>query len=171
MDWLYYEHTSESARVLGVLMIAHIFVSSTYISGTLLTAGGHLRNLNIAAGIGLILNVLLNLVLIPKLAAYGSAIASLFTQILIMSVQLILVFRIFKFKNRISLYYRLIIFIVLLIAITQASTFINFNWLIKVIAVISFSGALAFVLGLIRLPILSTIIGSNSIDLPADEGE
>ena len=171
MDWLYHEHTSESARVLGVLMIAHIFVSSTYISGTLLTAGGHLRNLNIAAGAGLILNVLLNLVLIPKLAAYGSAIASLLTQILIMSVQLILVFRIFKFKNRISLYYRLILFIVLLIAITQASTYIHFYWLIKVIAVISLSGALAFVLGLIKLPILSTIIGSNSIDLPADEGE
>ena len=165
MDWLYHEHTNESARVLGILMIAHVFVSSSYISGTLLTAGGHLRHLNLTAGAGLFLNVLLNLILIPELAAYGSAIASMLTQILIMLVQIVLVFSIFGFKKQINLFLRLILFIGILITIAYGSTYLNLPWLLKASGVILITGILAFVFGLIRLPILLTLFSSGSEEL------
>jgi O-antigen/teichoic acid export membrane protein len=170
MDWLYHEHTNESAQILGVLMVSYIFVSSTYISGTLLTAGGHLWHLNVTAGIGLILNILLNLILIPKHGAFGSANASMLTQILIMLVQFILVFRIFGFRKRKALFYRLILFVILLVALSQISLYINLSWLVKAIGLILITSILAFTMGLIRLPILVSMLGSNSEELTV-EGE
>lgn len=69
-----------SGEVFGILMLCFVFISSTYIFGTLLTANGDLRTLNKVAFSGVILNVLLNLVLIPYHKAYGAALASLITQ-------------------------------------------------------------------------------------------
>jgi len=171
MEWLYHEHTNESARILGVLMITFIFVSSTYISGTLLTAGGNLRYLNMTAGAGLILNVFLNLILIPRHAAFGSAIASMLTQILIMLVQFILVFRIFGFRKRKSLLYRLILFIILLVVLTQVSLYINLPWLLKVTGLIFLTSISAFTLGLIRLPILISMLGSDSEEIAIEKND
>jgi O-antigen/teichoic acid export membrane protein len=51
-----------------------------YIFGTLLTANGNFKILNILAAIALIINIGLNLWLIPIYKAYGAALAALCTQ-------------------------------------------------------------------------------------------
>ncbi len=157
MGWLYYEHTHESARVLLVLMVAHIFISATYIFGTLLTAGGHLKELNITAGVGLGLNIILNLLFIPGYAALGSAFASLVTQILVMFVQVILVFRIFRFKLPVNLVVRLVVFIIILFVLGWASTLLHISWFVKAAGIIIFSGMLALMTGLIKVPVLAAM--------------
>ena len=74
------EHSSDT---FGWLMISFIAISCNYIFGTLLTANGSLKSLNILAIFGIIVNVSLNLILIPKNGSVGAAFASAFTQFFI----------------------------------------------------------------------------------------
>ena len=80
MELLNTNHIDESAKVFGVLMSCFIAISITYVFGTLLTANGNLMQLNIMASIGMVLNIVLNIFLIPLYKAYGSALSSLITQ-------------------------------------------------------------------------------------------
>ena len=98
MQLLYDTDIAQSAPVFQLLMLGFVAISTTYIFGTLLTANGNLKELNIIAAISLVINPVVNLVLIPRLLAYGSAISSLSTQLFAAIAQVILVQRIFKFK-------------------------------------------------------------------------
>jgi O-antigen/teichoic acid export membrane protein len=59
------------------------------IYGTLLTANGQLKVLNWISVIGILINLSVNIVLIPKYGAAGAAIAVLFTQSITALAQLI----------------------------------------------------------------------------------
>lgn len=87
-----------SGQVFGVLMLCFVFMASTYIFGTLLTANGDLKTLNKVAFGGVVLNIVLNLILIPTYKAYGAAWASLITQGLTAVAQIILCIRVFNFN-------------------------------------------------------------------------
>ncbi|MCA1757157.1 MAG: oligosaccharide flippase family protein [Bacteroidales bacterium] len=80
MALLYIEHVGQSARLFAILMISYVPVAVTYIFSTVLTARGTLAQLNIIAGSGMIINVLLNVFLIPSAGAEGAATASVITQ-------------------------------------------------------------------------------------------
>lgn len=80
MDLRYHEHTAQSAPAFAVLMWCFVGVCITYIFGTLLTASGQLRALNWLAAGGMVLNIVLNVILIPRHQALGAAWASLITQ-------------------------------------------------------------------------------------------
>ena len=98
MDVLYHSNTEHSSEILGILMTGFIGIATTYVFGTLLTANGSMKQLNIMAFIGMIINVSLNLILIPKYQAFGSAYASLTTQIITAFAQIILATIVFKLK-------------------------------------------------------------------------
>jgi O-antigen/teichoic acid export membrane protein len=65
---------------LGVLIWAFVPVSLTYIFGTLLTAHEKLREMNRVFIFGILLNLALNLFLIPRYQAFGAAVATVLTQ-------------------------------------------------------------------------------------------
>lgn len=90
MDLRYTAHTAESAPVFALLIGCFVAVCSTYVFGTLLTAGGRLTHLNWMAAGGAVLNIGLNLVLIPRLQAEGAAWASLVTQVTTALAQILL---------------------------------------------------------------------------------
>jgi len=90
MDLRYTEHTGASAPVFAVLMGCFVAVCTTYVFGTLLTASGDLRLLNWMAAGGMVLNIGLNLVLIPRYQVLGAAWASLITQVATAIAQLLL---------------------------------------------------------------------------------
>ena len=81
MVLLNYSHTELSASILRLLMVSFLGIATTYIFGTLLTANGSIRQLNWMAVTGMGLNIVLNLILIPRIESLGSAWASLATQI------------------------------------------------------------------------------------------
>lgn len=109
-EMLYTHHTGASAQVLQLLMCCFVFVSTTYVFGTLLTANGNLRELNIMAFSGMLLNIGLNFVLIPHYKAAGSAASSLITQGLTAIAQVILAARVFKFKTDYIYLFRIALF-------------------------------------------------------------
>ena len=79
------DHSSET---FGWLMVSFIAVSCNYIFGTLLTANENLKSLNILAIFGIIINISLNLILIPKSGSVGAAFASACTQFFVLIIQI-----------------------------------------------------------------------------------
>ena len=82
MSLLYQHSTNYWAEIFGWLMITFVPMSSVYIFGTLLTAHGSLKILNSIAVGGMLLNVCLNLFLIPAYGALGATYATLITQLI-----------------------------------------------------------------------------------------
>ena len=96
MVWRYHEHYAAYVPVFRVVIFGLVPIGITYIFGTLLTAGGRLRQLNIFAAVSLAINVVVNLLLIPRLGAVGSAWASLTAQSFMALSQLLLAIRLYR---------------------------------------------------------------------------
>jgi len=115
LSLLYTEIGAESARVFILLIPCLIPISMTYIFGTLLTANGNMRLLNITSAIAIVINVVINLTLIPILEARGAAIAGLATQSSIAIMQFIIAFKLLKIPFSTLPYLRCLIYTCLLI--------------------------------------------------------
>lgn len=84
---IYTDLDPAAAPTFRLLVYCFVGVTITYVFGTLLTAAGDLRQLNYVAGAGALLNLLLNLWLIPRWQVEGAAWASLVTQWMTAGVQ------------------------------------------------------------------------------------
>ncbi len=151
MGLLYPAHVDESAKIFSLLMLSFVAVSTTYIFGTLLTANGNMRQLNIMAAFGMILNITLNFILIQSLQAYGSAISSMITQFLTAAIQVIIAQRIFKFKVNYRLINTLILFAAGVAAINYGSVLLPCNWMMSFVIMVGACGIWAFVSGMISI--------------------
>ncbi|GAB4207853.1 MAG: oligosaccharide flippase family protein [Bacteroidia bacterium] len=121
--------TTDAADVFGILMFCFTAISTTYIFGTLLTANGNLKQLNIMAISGIVINILLNIILIPKFKSYGSAWASVITQFFTALVQVWMAKKIFHFKINKKLIRSLILFIAGVVCINYLSLFFSKQWI------------------------------------------
>ncbi|MDA9066913.1 polysaccharide biosynthesis C-terminal domain-containing protein [Flavobacteriales bacterium] len=154
IDARYINSTFQSGQVFGILMICFVFISTTYIFGTLLTANGNLKTLNKIAFGGVVLNIILNLILIPKYQAYGAAIASLITQGLTTIAQVWLCKSYFNLKMNSSLITRGFIFtaICLALGVILNQEYFNFIPWYGLMAILFFSGILfLFVLQIVEI--------------------
>ncbi len=77
---LYHHSDPHSIRVLQFCVPAFIGYSLVHIYGTVLTATGHLRAFTIITLCSVIINIALNLILIPSKGAIGSCIAAIASQ-------------------------------------------------------------------------------------------
>lgn len=128
IDLLYNDHVESSARVFRILILGFIPVSTTYIFGTLLTANGNLKQLNIIALTGLLINFILNYILIPELLAEGSAIATLVTQFVTALLQITLVYRVFRFDINYRYLFTLFLFVAGVVCFNIVSLKFHVNW-------------------------------------------
>jgi O-antigen/teichoic acid export membrane protein len=151
MDLLYVAHVQESSDVFRLLMFGYIAISTTYVFGTLLTANGNLKYLNIVAACGMLINLVLNLVLVPRLYAVGSAYASLVAQFTTALVQVILVQQIFKFKINYKFLVTILVFLAGLWFISYFSRLLFENWMYNIAIMLASSMLLAMGLGLLNL--------------------
>jgi O-antigen/teichoic acid export membrane protein len=151
MSLLYKHNAGESADVFGILMFCFVAMSSTYIFGTLLTANGNLKQLNIMASIGMVINISLNLFLIPHFKATGCASASLTTQILTGIAQVLMVQRILKFKINYRFILSLFVFVIGISMIYWSSRFISTHWKVCFAIAVASCFLFAFVIRLISI--------------------
>ncbi len=158
IDLLYHQHVETSASIFGILILCFIGISTSYIFGTLLTANGNLKELNIMATGGVIVNIVLNLILIPKYYAFGAAIASLITQSFTAIIQIVIAKRIFEFNINIKRITLLIFFVAGVFVIAKLSLRIDLFWIYKFVGIIVLSLILAFVFRLINLRILFDLL-------------
>ncbi len=145
MDLLNYgNHVQESSDVFKILMCCFVPVSMSYIFGTLLTANGSLKQLNIMAGAGMLINIIMNLILIPKLSAVGAAISSITTQSFTALVQLFMAQKTFDFKKNIKLITMTLLFIGLCIGINYTAYHLDINWMARFVIAAGSCFILAF---------------------------
>lgn len=158
MELLYAAHAKESAKIFSLLMLSFVAISTTYIFGTLLTANGNLKQLNIMAASGMVLNVTLNFILIRQFEAYGSAISSMITQYLTAIIQVIIAQRIFKFKVNYRLINTFIMFTLGVVALNYGSKMLNFNWMVNFVIMVAACGLWAFVSGILNIKAIFRIM-------------
>ena len=151
-------HLHESSKIFSLLMLSFIAISTTYIFGTLLTANGNMKQLNIMAAFGMILNITLNLILVRQFEAYGSAISSMITQYLTAIIQVIIAQRIFKFKINYRLINTLVTFAVGVVAINYGSKMLHLNWMLSFVLMSATCGLWAFVSGIISVKSIFRIL-------------
>lgn len=160
MELLYHQHAAESGMILSILLYSLVFVSSGYIFGTLLTANGNLTGLNIIAGISVLINIFLNLILIPRYQALGSAIASLISLTFVGVGQIILVRKVFKEKFDMRLK-RLMVFIAGLILTGYLIEILNLVWYYSFLSILFAAVSFSYLLNLISLKKISEVFASG----------
>lgn len=157
MGLLYSSHIELSASIFRLLMVSFLGVATTYIFGTLLTANGSIRQLNWMALVGMGLNVGLNLLLIPRMQALGSAWASLATQLFTALTQTILAVIILKLTINYQIIGKLVLFIAFVFMAGMLSKEIQ-NWHLGYFVMITGSLLFAFTIKLINLKALTEIM-------------
>nr|HPH16014.1 polysaccharide biosynthesis C-terminal domain-containing protein [Bacteroidales bacterium] len=159
MNLMYHHHFNESTDIYKVLIIGFVPISSSYIFGTLLTANNSLRQLNIIACCGMILNFVLNMIFIPQHGAYGAALASVVTLYLTAIIQIVLSTRIFSFEIQYKTIFLLVVFIALTITLCLTlKGALSENWIynMAMLMIIAFAGA--FAIRLLRIKDLFAIV-------------
>ncbi len=119
IEWLYPNRSSaEASRAFGLLMFGFIGSVLILVYGTFLTAKEKLSSLNWAAALTLVLNVVLNMSLIPVQGPSGAAVATLISQLMFGIICAILSIKILRIRMRSEIYLRIFIgFLILFIGI------------------------------------------------------
>ncbi len=159
----YLLHNREASSVFGILMMCFFFISCTYIFGTLLTANGNLKTLNKIAFAGVVLNIVLNIILIPTYKAYGAALASLITQAATAVAQLWLAKRYFNLKTNIQLLGSFLLYVVILTGILWSLTYtieLDIKWYYTITVCLLLSVPLLFLTKIIKISHLKSLFSS-----------
>lgn len=153
---------ADSAQIFKLLMFSLVAISITYIFGTLLTANNSLKYLNLIALIGLVMNLTLNIILIPRLFALGSAYASLASQGITALLQIGLAYRIFRFKINYRLILNILLTIILLIIVGFALQIAHLNnWALSMLLMLAVGAGISVLFKLINIPEFLAILKSN----------
>jgi len=148
----------EYSRVFKILMCCFIPVAAQYIFGTLLTANGNLKQLNIVACSAMVLITVMNIILIPRYQAFGAAVSIITTQFLNSLAQIIVVRKVFEFKKNISFIMRLLTFVLYTIIINYLVYLFPLFWVYRLVVTALACFALAFALRLISVRNLYRIV-------------
>lgn len=151
MGMLYHEHVVASAQLFSLLMLSFIGISINYIFGTLLTANGSMKQLNMMYGLSMVFYIISNYILIKKYGALGAAITSMTTQFLTAFLQLVIAQGIFKFKVNYRLINTFIIYAIGVIAINYGTKTLHLYWMFSFAIMVVSCGLWAFVTGLISI--------------------
>ena len=153
------DYTPQYATVFVILMIALVPMALAYISGSLLTADNRLNELNKMAGIGVLINIALNFLLIPNYQAEGTAFATMVTQLLMTLIQIGFIIHFFKVKMNISSILRHLCFLILTILFAfLAKEFSPFKSWVNFAVGIIISLLPALILGLIRFDFFQSLL-------------
>lgn len=161
MGLLYKQNVQEASAFFGILMFSFLGMAGTIIYGTLLTANGNLKVLNITSVIALGINILLNLILIPHYQAFGAAIACLATQFFAGFSQYVITAVKFKFKLNTNLIIRLLAYISGVILIGIGAHGLQIAWGFSFIGMLVASMIFAMLLNLIDLKAMVRLIFSS----------
>jgi O-antigen/teichoic acid export membrane protein len=157
-----YDHTSAfSGQAFGFVILSFLPVSITYIYGTLLTANGNLGQLNLMAAAMLVLNVGLNLVLIPRFKAEGAAMTTFITQWAAALIQVIIVQRVFRFKMDAKILTALVILPLVLAGAFFLFDYLQFEFRLALPLFLAIGGVLILLLRLFRKSDLVEMFGKE----------
>ena len=157
-----------SSKTFGWLLLSFIAISCNYIFGTLLTANGSLKQLNIMAFTGVFINLFLNMILIPEYGSEGAAFASLITQLFTLFSQIIISYRQFHFQLFHVGGIQLLAFIILTCITSYAIHYLNLFstiWYINIITTLIVGGVFSLILRLVSIKDIFKLVKSHQNEL------
>lgn len=154
---LVYDHATEAVPAFQWLMLSFLSLSLNFIFGTLLTANGNLRFLNISSFFGIVINVIVNYYLIPIYGAPGAAFTAFITQSFISLIQFAYCLLLFEIKINWTLVLRYVILICSLVLIRYLFKKNDYILLIQ----ISTGTLLLFLLSFIQINNLKSLLIKN----------
>lgn len=163
MEFLSKHHATESADVFRIIIFSFIFICVGYVYGTLLTANGNIRLLNKIALIGVLLNLILNIIFIPKFGALASAYIAVLTYGIVTISQLIFSFKIFKFRIKSSNLIQTLLSAILIAVLYYFINRINIFWIWKLGAGISLSILILWICRLLPFRQLTLLIKEDKL--------
>jgi O-antigen/teichoic acid export membrane protein len=159
MNLLYGTKNSEYlAFIFGILMFSSPLIVLYYIFSTILTAQNKLKVLNLIAGFGLLLNILLNLYLIPHYQALGAAISTLIALTLIGFAYTYFCYRNIKSVIQLQQISKLIGLSAMLCLSGYGLQQIEINWIIEIAIFLNLALFYIFMLKLVRIKSLSNFL-------------
>lgn len=139
------------SKVLILLMISFFSVCMNYIYGTFLTAAGKVNLINKTVLIAVLINVSLNLILIPYHGAEGAALTSIITQYFVLSVQYYLTIKYLQTGFVYKIFVSRLLFIVILLGLGILLRNISeISWYVSAIVTGLISLSMAYVGKLIK---------------------
>ena len=147
----YMVRIGQYAKVFPLLMGSFFCLSTTYVFGTLLTANGSLKQLNLVAASGVVINILLNLIVIPRFQSVGAAFTSLCVQATTAILQYFIAKRILKFNLGGRYWLHIVLFFVSIIVITILTHRLINNWLLGFVVAFALNCGAIFITRLLRL--------------------
>jgi O-antigen/teichoic acid export membrane protein len=156
MNMLY--HLPESGIVFRMLILGYIGMSLTYIYGTLLTANGSFKQLNIMASLAVVLNIGLNLILIPHFKSIGASWSSFLTQTITGLAQTILAFYILGLKIEKTRFVSLISWVISLLLVLWVVKWYFANWYSGFIIILGFGLISSFIFKVLNLKEISGLL-------------
>lgn len=161
ISFLYDEKHPESPLIFSLLMSSFLGIGTVYIFGSLLTANGSIFLLNKIAFLGVVVNISLNVALIPAYQAVGTAIATVTTQLIVAAAHLIAARKVFQLKSSGKNTLKLLLFSIALVALGFGTHILSLNWFLELILFGILSLLLAILIRLISLKSIYQIIRYN----------
>ncbi len=160
MLWLYpATATPYYGEVLACIILTLVPFSGIFIYSTLLTANESLRKMNRLFLFGIVVNVVLNLLLIPHLKAVGAGAAALSTQAFVLVGQMWIAKKELRLPTGLRQVAKVSGFVtVVVLADWQLYNFAGGSWLLRFGAAIAAGLLLAFIFRLIRLKMLFDLV-------------
>lgn len=164
MTLLYNKNIEESAEVYRILCFCFIPVSTTYIFGTLLTANGSMKKLNIVAACGMVMNIVLNIILVPKYQQNGSAVSSLVSQVVTAILQVWIAIRIFNISFNAKYVTKIISFVLCITLMSYLVYNVELVWGYRIVITLTVIIILAFVFKVFSIKDITTFVTTSLKD-------
>lgn len=164
MTLLYNKNIEESAEVYRILCFCFIPVSTTYIFGTLLTANGSMKKLNIVAACGMVMNIVLNIILVPKYQQNGSAVSSLASQVVTAILQVWIAIRIFNISFNAKYVTKIISFVLCITLMSYLVYNVELMWGYRIVITLTVIIILAFVFKVFSIKDITTFVTTGLKD-------
>ncbi|MBK9016032.1 MAG: polysaccharide biosynthesis C-terminal domain-containing protein [Saprospiraceae bacterium] len=153
MLWIYPQNgTGYYGEVLAPIILTLVPFSGIFIYSTLLTANDSLRKMNGLFLVGIVVNLALNLLLIPQWKAVGAGMSAFFTQTIVLVAMMILAKKELRLPLELRQFLKIAAFVSLVCFANWALYRLpGFDWLLKFGVGIAVGLLLAFLLRMINL--------------------
>ena len=154
----YLARIGQYAKVFPLLMGSFFCLSTTYVFGTLLTANGSLKQLNLVAASGVVINILLNFIVIPRFLSVGAACTSLSVQAVTACLQYVIAKRILSLEMGRRYWFHIILFLATITVITLLVKQLNINWMLGFLIAFALNCGTIFFTRLLRLKEIVSLV-------------
>ena len=159
MGLLYQEKSSTYlSEVFGLLVWNIIPITIYYIFSTALTAKGNLKALNLVALLGLLLNVFLNLFLIPEYKALGAALSTIISLSAAGIAYVYFYSRNFKHEFDFLLLGKLILLGAFILVFAYCFHYLTIHWMLQFLLFFAIGVSLTFTLKLISIKKIISLV-------------